>query len=735
MPCAAAGNVHTYACAQTAKTKLGLPGRTNWIARMPLAPGSPIARARSRTLLTPRHSAGACDPSTYPLQKKRHGLDFLRGIAHLRARTNVIGAVMRVRSALAQATHDFFAQNGFLYVHTPIISAADCEGAGEMFQVRAAKYLRGKGMCAPVARDLESSDFPVPEWLSNAGHDAAVEARRTVCSRSRQVGRAAGRGCCISGCSGERGERQGQRERLRGRRRRCASRNRAASETEGAVGSSEASGARGANTQDAKRRSGLCAGLLRPARLSDGFWSVEWCEGSAFYGYCPPWAPGSAALPSATPAPAAQHARARRAGEMYASALGDVYTFGPTFRAENSNTSRHLAEFWMIEPELAFADLSDDIDCAEAYLKHCVAHILEHCAADLQFFDQRVEKGLLARLRSIAARPFVRCSYTDAVAHLTSSGADFEFPVTWGCDLQSEHERHLTEVVFEGVPVFVTDYPKDIKAFYMRLNDDGKTVAAMDLLVPRVGELIGGSQREDRIAVLLERMAQVRGLFGGMAVCRGCAVMSEGPVHSNNGDTLCSICIERSARLHPMPLIVHDADLPVSDIRCFERVGGTSCRSLCRWVWRQKTTDRISTCENTAPCPMRGLGWDLSGSFSLRLAQKTFGTSYLFRDILAMRSFERRALASVLAGILCSCTGVRCCITRLTLLITNLSRAWHCSCGGAYSASMHRCDTSKNTVHVQFSEKNRADAQSLEQPGRGWQPLSVKMLAYHALHE
>lgn len=210
------------------------------------------------------------------------------------------------------------------------------------------------------------------------------------------------------------------------------------------------------------------------------------------------------------------------AGEMYASALGDIYTFGPTFRAENSNTSRHLAEFWMIEPELAFADLSDDIDCAEAYLKHCVAHILEHCAADLQFFDQRVEKGLLARLRSISERAFVRCSYTDAVAHLLSSDAKFEFPVEWGCDLQSEHERYLTEVIFEGVPVFVTDYPKDIKAFYMRMNADGKTVAAMDLLVPRVGELIGGSQREDRMDVLLERMAQVRrvcAFLDGRRVC------------------------------------------------------------------------------------------------------------------------------------------------------------------------------------------------------------------------
>jgi asparaginyl-tRNA synthetase len=195
---------------------------------------------------------------------------------------------------------------------------------------------------------------------------------------------------------------------------------------------------------------------------------------------------------------------------MYASAIGDIYTFGPTFRAENSNTSRHLAEFWMIEPELAFADLQDDISCAEAYLKHCIAHILEHCAADLDFFEARVAKGLLGRLRTLAEQPFAQITYTEGVEKLKSSGVKFEFPVQWGCDLQSEHERYLTEKAFDGVPVFVTDYPKGIKAFYMRLNDDGKTVAAMDLLVPRVGELVGGSQREERIDVLTTRMAEVR---------------------------------------------------------------------------------------------------------------------------------------------------------------------------------------------------------------------------------
>lgn len=194
---------------------------------------------------------------------------------------------------------------------------------------------------------------------------------------------------------------------------------------------------------------------------------------------------------------------------MYACALGDIYTFGPTFRAENSNTSRHLAEFWMIEPELAFANLNDDITCAEAYLKFVIQHILTKCKADLNFFEQRVQKGLIQRLQDVAEKPFARVTYTDAVAQLVASRHSFEFPVEWGCDLQSEHERYLTEVLYNGSPVIVTDYPKGIKAFYMRMNDDGRTVAAMDLLVPRVGELIGGSQREDRMDVLAARMAEV----------------------------------------------------------------------------------------------------------------------------------------------------------------------------------------------------------------------------------
>ncbi|MCO5568277.1 hypothetical protein L7F22_021974 [Adiantum nelumboides] len=195
--------------------------------------------------------------------------------------------------------------------------------------------------------------------------------------------------------------------------------------------------------------------------------------------------------------------------EIYATALSDVYTFGPTFRAENSNTTRHLAEFWMIEPELAFADLRDDMACASTYLQYVVRHILEECEEDMQFFDQWIEKGIVARLNDVAEKDFRHITYTDAVDLLLKAKTKFEFPVKWGCDLQSEHERYITEKVFKGTPVIVTDYPKDIKAFYMRQNDDGKTVAAMDLLVPRVGELIGGSQREERLDVLEKRIEEL----------------------------------------------------------------------------------------------------------------------------------------------------------------------------------------------------------------------------------
>ena len=302
----------------------------------------------------------------YPLQKKRHGFEFLRTIAHLRVRTNTFGAVFRVRSLLAQATHDFFAQRGFLYAHTPIITASDTEGAGELFRVTT----------------LNLDDLPRdPSGRVDFGEDFF----------------------------------------------------------------------------------GRAAFLTVSGQLN---------------------------------------------AEAMAIGLSDVYTFGPTFRAENSNTPRHAAEFWMIEPEVSFCDLHGDCDLAEAYVRHLIEATFERCEEDLAFFDKRIAPGLVERLRHVADSGFARMSYTEAVAALEASGERFEFPVHWGANLQAEHERWLTER-HVGRPVFVTDYPKEIKAFYMRRNDDGRTVAAMDLLVPGVGELIGGSQREERADVLEGAIAEV----------------------------------------------------------------------------------------------------------------------------------------------------------------------------------------------------------------------------------
>ncbi len=305
---------------------------------------------------------GAADEN-YPLQKKRHSLEYLRSIAHLRPRSNTFGAVFRMRSALSFAVHQFFQQRGFLYVQTPIITANDCEGAGEMFRVST----------------LDPNSPP----QSNG----SVDWRQDF--------------------FGER------------------------------------------------------TGLTVSGQLQ---------------------------------------------GELFATAFSDIYTFGPTFRAENSNTSRHAAEFWMIEPEIAFADLRDNCQLGEDFLRYMVVYALENCQEDLDFFNQRIEKGLLNKLESLASAEFKTISYTEAVQLLQKSGQAFEYPVAWGNDLQSEHERYLTEKIFNG-PVFVVDYPKQIKAFYMRMNADDKTVAAMDLLVPRVGEIIGGSQREERLDVLQGRMA------------------------------------------------------------------------------------------------------------------------------------------------------------------------------------------------------------------------------------
>lgn len=308
------------------------------------------------------HLYGTCDPSRYPLQKKRHSFEFLRTIAHLRPRTNTQGAVLRVRNALAFATHLFFQQREFLYVHTPMITSSDCEGGGEMFQVTSLKDLDAKNRKEPI--DFSKDFFGKPAYLTVSGQ-------------------------------------------------------------------------------------------------------LE--------------------------------------GEILACALSDIYTFGPTFRAENSNTSRHLAEFWMIEPEMAFADLQANMECAESYLKFCVKYALEHCKEDLEFFDKFIENGLVSRLEHVANTPFARITYTEAVEILKSAPQKFEFPVQWGIDLQSEHERYLAEQHFKK-PVILRDYPAEIKAFYMRLNDDGKTVAAMDVLVPKIGEIIGGSQREERLDYLEKKM-------------------------------------------------------------------------------------------------------------------------------------------------------------------------------------------------------------------------------------
>ncbi len=303
---------------------------------------------------------GASTPD-YPLQKKRHSVEFLREIAHLRPRTNLFSAVFRIRSEAAFAIHAFFNSRGFVYVHTPVITGSDCEGAGAMFRVTTLE---------PSDGDDYSRDF---------------FGKRTSLTVSGQL--------------------------------------------------------------DA---------------------------------------------------------------ETYAMAFSDVYTFGPTFRAERSNTARHAAEFWMIEPEMAFCDLAGDMDVAEDMVKHIIAHVSEKCADELDFLNNFVDKGLKERLELVKSSRFARLSYTEAIALLEEAvkkGASFEFPVYWGCDLQSEHERYITEQVYKK-PVFLTDYPKEIKAFYMRLNDDKKTVAAADLLVPGIGELIGGSQREERLDVLEERMKE-----------------------------------------------------------------------------------------------------------------------------------------------------------------------------------------------------------------------------------
>lgn len=300
---------------------------------------------------------GDC-PADYPLQKKRHSFEFLRTIAHLRARTNTLGAVMRVRNACATAIHTFFQEKSFIWVHTPIITANDCEGAGELFTV--------------TSLDLK-----------------------------------------------------------------------------------------------------------KPANFAEDFFGKR----------------------------AYLTVSGQLQAEVMAMALSNVYTFGPTFRAENSNTSRHLAEFWMVEPEMAFCDLEGDQDLAEAFLKYIFKFVLENCPEDLQFFNERIDKTVLSTAENIVNSEFGRITYSEAIELLEKADRQFEFPVEWGVDLQSEHERYLAEELFKK-PVIVTNYPKTIKAFYMRLDDNNKTVSAMDILAPKIGEIIGGSQREERLDVLIQRMQE-----------------------------------------------------------------------------------------------------------------------------------------------------------------------------------------------------------------------------------
>src|SRR5262245_11972883 len=308
---------------------------------------------------------GEADPEKYPLQKKGHTFEFLRSIAHLRPRTNTFGALARLRNQVSKSIHDFFQEQGFLYIHTPIITTSDCEGAGALFRVSTIdpdKPPKAEGGGVDYTKDF----FHKPAFLTVSGQ---LQVEAFCCSMSK------------------------------------------------------------------------------------------------------------------------------------------VYTFGPTFRAENSNTPRHLAEFWMIEPEMAFYDLQDNMTLAESFLKRIIKDALEHCDEDLKFFAERIDKEVFTRLKNVLDNPFLRVSYTEAIDILTKSGQTWEFPISWGTDLQSEHERYLTEKHFKS-PVILYNYPRTLKPFYMRVNDDGKTVRAMDVLVPGVGEIIGGSQREERLDVLEQRMKE-----------------------------------------------------------------------------------------------------------------------------------------------------------------------------------------------------------------------------------
>lgn len=380
---------------------------------------------------------GSVNSSTYPIAKTKLSLESLRNHLHLRSRTNTIAAVARIRNALAFATHTFFYQNGFVYVHTPIITTSDCEGAGEMFQVTTL-------FSEADRRGKEAKVNPPPS-------DAELEAaKNTVALKGEAVGELKKNG--------------GNKEAV------------------------------DAAVQELIHAKDQFARLEERAKLKPGI-----PEKNGAIDYSTDFFARQAYLTVS----------GQLQVETYACALSSVYTFGPTFRAENSHTSRHLAEFWMIEPEIAFADLEDDMNCAEDYVKFLCKWLLEHCLDDMEFMAKMYDKTAVDRLRHVTTSPFARISYTEAIEILEKvTQTKFENEVKWGIDLASEHERYLCEEVYKK-PVIVYNYPKEIKAFYMRLNDDGRTVAAMDLLVPKVGELVGGSQREERLEVLEKRLSEL----------------------------------------------------------------------------------------------------------------------------------------------------------------------------------------------------------------------------------
>ncbi|KAK4254472.1 hypothetical protein QN277_009850 [Acacia crassicarpa] len=382
---------------------------------------------------------GPVDPAKYPLPKMRLTLEFLRDYVHLRPRTNTISAIARIRNALAYATHTFFQKHGFLYVHTPIITTSDCEGAGEMFQVTT---------LFSEAEKLEK------ELLENPPpSEADIEAARAFVKEKGDV---------VSQLKSSKASKQ------------------------------EIS----ASVDELKKAKESLSKLEERSKLRPG---IPQKDGKTDY----------------TRDFFARQAFLTVSGQLqvesFACSLSSVYTFGPTFRAEHSHTTRHLAEFWMVEPEFAFADLEDNMNCAEAYVKFMCQWLLDNCIDDMEFMADKFDKGCIDRLKMVASTPFVRLSYTEAVEILeeaVKNGKKFDNEVKWGIDLASEHERYLTEVKVQK-PVIVYNYPKEIKAFYMRLNDDSKTVAAMDVLVPKVGELVGGSQREERYDVIQRRIKEM----------------------------------------------------------------------------------------------------------------------------------------------------------------------------------------------------------------------------------